>query len=126
MPGSRHCRKFLLRKEFRQYFAWRAAIKLRDEEPVGTEIKMSLKQHLRAVWRPEGIVAEGRDLALLTQASQGPRDIDSAITFLRTIGNVSAVRRPVRLPVLTRTFGDLDWVATADLLKPDVVLSASI
>src|SRR5664279_403763 len=87
---------------------------------------MSLKQYRRAIWRPNGKVAKGRDLALLTCASQRPRDIDPAITFLGTICNVPSVRRPVRLPVLTRTFGDLDRVASADLLKPDVGLSTTI
>ena len=32
----------------------------------------------------------------------------------------------VGIPVLTRTFGDLDRVTTADLLKPDIGLSAAI
>ena len=36
------------------------------------------------------------------------------------------VRRPVRLPVLTRPFGDLHRIATADLLHPDVEFAATI
>jgi hypothetical protein len=85
-----------------------------------------MKENPRTVWRPMRIVAEGYNFALQSCPAQSGRNVYSALAFFGAIGDVLAIGGPVRHPVLAGTLGDLDWVATADLLNPDVVFSAAI
>src|ERR1700755_77934 len=72
------------------------------------------------------IIAGRSNLTLQSGSAKRGRDVYSAFAFFGTIGDVLAVGRPVRLPVLARTFCDLDRIAAADLLNPDIVLSAPV
>ena len=97
-------------------------------EPIGKADcrEVSSKQDLRAVWRPLRIVAKRRDFALESRTPEGRDHVNSTVPFLRAVGDVFAVGRPVRLPVLARPFRDLNRIAAADLLDPDVELSAAV
>src|SRR5580765_1411378 len=73
-----------------------------------------------------GVVAERRDLPFESCTSESRDNVNPTLPILRTIRNVFAVRRPVRLPMVPRSLGDLDGIAATDLLHPDVELSAAI
>src|SRR5215471_10496052 len=73
-----------------------------------------------------GVVAERRDLPFESRTPESRHNVYSTISFLGTIGNVFAVRRPFRLPMVPPSFGDLNRITTTDLLHPDVELPAAI
>jgi hypothetical protein len=53
-------------------------------------------------------------------------NIYSTGAFLRTIHDVFAVRRPIRLPMVPRSLGDLHRIAAADLLHPDIEFPTAV
>ena len=73
-----------------------------------------------------GVVAERRDLPFESCTPKRRDNVYSSVTLLGTIGNVFSIRRPIRLPILTRSLGDLYRIAAADLLHPDVELPAAV
>src|SRR5215471_17299028 len=88
--------------------------------------KISLKQHLQAIRGPLRVVAERCDLPFESYTPKSRDNVDSTVPFLGTIRDVFAIRRPVRLPMVPRTLGDLYRIAAADLLHPDVELPAAV
>src|SRR3954452_7882719 len=86
---------------------------------------MCAEQDLRTVGRPAGIVAEGGNLFSLALAPKCGNH-EQAASIFGTVHNALAVRRPVRLPIVTRTFSDLNGISAADEANPNVKLSAAI
>src|SRR4029077_13495557 len=87
---------------------------------------MSLEQHLQAVRGPPRVVAERCDLPFESCAPKRRDNVYSSVTLLGAVRDVFAIRRPIRLPIVPRSLGDLYRIAAADLLHPDVEFSAPI
>src|SRR6185437_10588463 len=57
---------------------------------------------------------------------QSGNNVNSAFACFRTIGYIFSVWRPIRLPVIAWCCGELDRIASAYFLYPDIELSAAI
>jgi len=53
-------------------------------------------------------------------------NIDPTVSFLGTICDISAIRRPIRLPMVTGALGDLYRISAAYLLHPNIEFSTPI
>src|SRR6266700_758859 len=59
-------------------------------------------------------------------AAERRYDKQATVAVFGTIRNELAIRRPVRLPVMTWSFGDLHRIAATNLLHPNVELAPTV
>src|SRR5215813_3852852 len=84
----------------------------------------AVEQNLRAIWRPAWAGAEPGDLTF--DSAQRRNYKQSASITLRTEDQAGAVRRPIRLPVVSWRGCHSHRIAFADWLHPEVEIAAPI
>src|SRR5216117_2663214 len=128
MPSCRESGNVIFLEKLHRNFVWCVSVGVDYVEPILVQegILCCLEQDLGAVWRPARIVTEQCYPSLPSGTTKSWHNEQPSVAIFRAERDVFPIRRPIWRPLIPWSLGDLNGIAAADLLYPDVKFAAAI